>query len=149
MLPDWLGSFMLGSAVGGFATLGPTLWHTSKYSIRRVAIVLAIGVVPLGLVSCSAVSVSLPYLFVIGTVAALTAVPIVIAHIVRPNRDVIVAGASGIVLSLVLLAFIQFSIGESFAPSIAPLAALTAAAAGFTAGAIAEYFAGHPLALEL
>jgi hypothetical protein len=96
----------------------------------------------------AAVTVSLPYLFAVGVVGAIASVPLVVIQYLRPNRSVIAAGALGAALSLGLLVFIQSSIGMSFTPQIAPLAALTAVAAGYTAGSLAEYVAGLLIALH-
>jgi hypothetical protein len=145
---DSLTAFALGSAVGGFAVLGPLLLAERSHGSHRVGLMLVFGVTPLCAMMYSGSTVYLPYLLAVGVVAAIASVPLAVIHYLWPIRRVIAAGALGSALSLVLLVHIQASMGVWFLPPVAALAVLTAVAAGYTAGSLAEYVAGVLVALH-
>jgi hypothetical protein len=129
-----VGAFLAGLSIAGFSTMASVVLAGR----RRLVLAAILGLLPIGVLLAADLGISLPYLLVIALPAAAASVPLAALSIFGKARSALACGATGAFLAMSFLMFIQYDIGKSLAPWLAPLAYLFAAAAGFSAGCLAD-----------
>jgi hypothetical protein len=137
-LPEFLSSLLLGTSLAACAGLAAACFGGADRLPPRIAAALGAGLPSTTLLLSQQVSISLPYVLVLGCFAAVGALPLVTAHTVLRDRHASVSGLMGSLLSVGLLVLILFQTGRSLSSRYSLLAWFIAAAAGYTTGSLYE-----------